>query len=73
MNTTSAFDDNLVQLYTHLVKNYMPEFLTAFEYTPWVFSLLGSVVIGLSGILPLIIIPTNEKLKTQGYSDRKKS
>jgi len=30
------------------------------EYVPWVFSLLGSALIGLSGILPLIIIPSNE-------------
>ncbi|XP_013117085.2 zinc transporter ZIP13 homolog [Stomoxys calcitrans] len=69
MNSTSAFDDNIVMLYTHLVKNYMPDFVMAFEYTPWVFSLLGSVVIGLSGILPLIIIPTDEKLEKEGYSD----
>ncbi|XP_073816561.1 zinc transporter Zip99C [Musca autumnalis] len=69
MNTTSAFDDNLVLLYTHLVKNYVPEFVKGFEYTPWIFSLLGSVVIGMSGILPLIIIPNDEKLKEQGYSD----
>ncbi|XP_076279665.1 zinc transporter Zip99C [Lasioglossum baleicum] len=31
-----------------------------FEYTPWVFSLLGSTMIGLTGIFPLLVIPIDE-------------
>lgn len=31
-----------------------------FEYQPWFFSLLGSAMVGLSGILPLYIIPIDE-------------
>ena len=31
-----------------------------FEYQPWFFSLLGSVMVGLSGVLPLLIIPIEE-------------
>ncbi|XP_053993591.1 zinc transporter ZIP13-like isoform X1 [Hylaeus volcanicus] len=31
-----------------------------FQYTPWLFSLLGSTVIGLTGIFPLWIIPIGE-------------
>ncbi|XP_033218583.1 zinc transporter ZIP13 homolog isoform X2 [Belonocnema kinseyi] len=31
-----------------------------FEYQPWVFSLLGSAMVGLSGILPLLIIPIDD-------------
>lgn len=31
-----------------------------FEYQPWVFSLLGSALVGLSGIFPLFIIPIDE-------------
>jgi len=70
MNVTRGyFDEQIVQIYASLVNNYMPDFFKSFEYTPWVFSLLGSVVIGLSGILPLIIIPTDDKLKKEGYSD----
>nr|XP_014098416.1 zinc transporter ZIP13 homolog [Bactrocera oleae]XP_014098417.1 zinc transporter ZIP13 homolog [Bactrocera oleae]XP_014098418.1 zinc transporter ZIP13 homolog [Bactrocera oleae]XP_036212730.1 zinc transporter ZIP13 homolog [Bactrocera oleae] len=74
MNSTgNFFDEQLVHIYTHLVHNYMPDFLLTmtkhFVYTPWVFSLLGSVVIGLAGILPLIIIPTDENLKEGGYKD----
>ncbi|XP_065371421.1 zinc transporter ZIP13 homolog [Calliphora vicina] len=70
MNSTAGFfDDHIVMLYTHLVNQYVPEYIKGLEYTPWVFSLLGSVVIGLSGILPLLIIPTDEKLNKQGYKD----
>ncbi|XP_065371422.1 zinc transporter ZIP13 homolog [Calliphora vicina] len=70
MNSTAGFFyDHIVMLYTHLVNQCVPEYFKDFEYTPWVFSLLGSVVIGLSGILPLLIIPTDEKLNKQGYKD----
>ncbi|XP_008554144.1 zinc transporter ZIP13 [Microplitis demolitor] len=31
-----------------------------FEYQPWVFSLLGSAMVGLSGVFPLFIIPIDE-------------
>lgn len=39
-----------------------------FEYTPWLFSLLGSIMIGLTGIFPLLVIPIDEgaDLKTGG-------
>jgi len=43
-----------------LLEMYVPEYFRTMEYVPWVFSLLGSALIGLSGILPLIIIPSNE-------------
>ncbi|XP_055385038.1 zinc transporter ZIP13 homolog isoform X2 [Condylostylus longicornis] len=58
MNSTTFFDENLIFVYKEVVQNYLPNFVKNFEYTPWVFSLLGSAVIGLSGILPLAIIPT---------------
>lgn len=63
------FDEHIAYVYTEIVNNYLPEFVKGFEYTPWVFSLLGSVVIGLAGILPLIIIPTEEKLDKDGFKD----
>lgn len=69
--TTNYFDEHIVYMYTQIVNNYMPDFMKGYEYTPWIFSLLGSVVIGLSGILPLIIIPTEQTLKEEGYKDRK--
>lgn len=69
--TVGFFDEHIVMLCRHLVNEYVPSYFTSMEYTPWIFSILGSVVIGLSGILPLIIIPTDEKLEKQGYKDRK--
>uniref|UniRef100_A0A182P5R3 Selenoprotein P N-terminal domain-containing protein n=1 Tax=Anopheles epiroticus TaxID=199890 RepID=A0A182P5R3_9DIPT len=61
MNVTSGFlDDTLVYLYREM--NYLvPEFIVSFGYVPWVFSLLGSALIGLSGILPMFIIPDAAK------------
>lgn len=39
-----------------------------FSYNPWIFSLLGSTVIGMTGIFPLWLIPIedNVDLKTGG-------
>ncbi|KAH8363229.1 hypothetical protein KR084_007358 [Drosophila pseudotakahashii] len=68
-NHSSFFDEHFAMIYSNLMDNYMPEYFKSFEYTPWVFSLLGSVVIGLSGIFPLIIIPTEEKMAKEGYKD----
>uniref|UniRef100_A0A1A9V3F4 Uncharacterized protein n=1 Tax=Glossina austeni TaxID=7395 RepID=A0A1A9V3F4_GLOAU len=69
MNATGTFfDEQLATMYAHVMNQYVPEYFKTFEYTPWVFSLLGSMVIGLSGILPLAIIPTDDKEK-QGYKD----
>ncbi|KAH8246939.1 zinc transporter ZIP13 homolog [Drosophila serrata] len=68
-NTSSFFDEHFAMLYSNLMDQYMPEYFKSFQYTPWVFSLLGSVVIGLSGIFPLIIIPTEEKMAKEGYKD----
>ncbi|XP_047116214.1 LOW QUALITY PROTEIN: zinc transporter ZIP13-like [Schistocerca piceifrons] len=34
--------------------------ISGFEYHPWVFSLIGSTFIGLSGIFPLLVIPIEE-------------
>lgn len=48
----------------------IPDYVRTITYVPWVFSLLGSALIGLSGILPLIIIPstpegTNKEIKNR--------
>ncbi|CAB0038712.1 unnamed protein product [Trichogramma brassicae] len=31
-----------------------------FEYRPWLFSIMGSVMVGLSGVFPLLVIPIDE-------------
>lgn len=72
MNVSSNFfDEHFGMIYASLVNQYVPDYIKSMEYTPWVFSLLGSVVIGLSGIFPLLIIPTEEKLAKEGFKDRK--
>lgn len=45
--------------FTEILEQFTPEWIQTyeFEYTPWVFSILGATLIGLSGILPLLIIP----------------
>lgn len=48
---------------TVLLDLYVPEYLRQIHYVPWVFSLIGSALIGLSGILPLLIIPSVEEGK----------
>ncbi|XP_058119153.1 zinc transporter ZIP13 homolog [Anopheles ziemanni] len=61
MNVTSSFlDETFVYLYKEM-NHYMPEFISSMGYVPWVFSLLGSALIGLSGILPMFIIPDAAK------------
>lgn len=72
MNSTlELLEGQLGPIYHHMLEHYLPEFCKQLEYKPWVFSLLGSMIIGMSGILPLIIIPTDETLEAQGYRDRK--
>lgn len=48
---------------TVLLDLYVPEYLRQIHYVPWIFSLIGSALIGLSGILPLLIIPSVEEGK----------
>lgn len=73
MNTSTSFiDETTIYIYKEIVHKYMPEFIKEFEYTPWIFSLIGAALIGLSGILPLAIIPSNEEeLKDGNFKDRK--
>ncbi|XP_059619760.1 zinc transporter ZIP13 homolog [Phlebotomus argentipes] len=66
-NITSVFfDDTLQFVCKELVDNYVPDFISTMPYRPWMFSVLGSILIGLSGILPLLLIPI------QSEDDKKK-
>lgn len=44
------------------------EIVEYFSYNPWIFSLLGSTMVGLTGIFPLWLIPIQDgvDLKTGG-------
>lgn len=75
MNVTSqTMDQTLIRLYFDLIEPLVPAFIKSAEYEPWVFSLMGSALIGLAGILPLIIIPvdtaTNNKKDSTTENDR---
>lgn len=50
-------DETFKYIYNEVFENYVPEYFKDIGYTPWIFSLLGSALIGLSGILPLFVIP----------------
>lgn len=64
-------DETLQYIYVEVIDRYMPEYVRSieFEYTPWVFSLIGAALIGLSGILPLLVIPDDASGKE--FKDRK--
>lgn len=68
-------DGTVWGVYKTFVTHYIPDswvpvisLLPTFEYHPWLFSVLGSTLIGLSGVLPLFVIPIEEgaNLKTGG-------
>lgn len=48
----------------NLMAGFLPEYFYTFveelDEHPWLFSALASVLVGLSGILPLLIIPIDE-------------
>lgn len=72
MNATlsPAMDETLRFIYTEVIERYAPDCVKTIEftYTPWVFSLLGSMVIGLAGIFPLIVIP--DDTANSAYTNR---
>lgn len=73
MNYTS--EGTIWGVYKTLLIDYIPDswitvmsLLPNFEYHPWLFSVIGSAIIGLSGIFPLFVIPIEEgaNLKSGG-------
>lgn len=64
-------DETLQYIYVEVIERYLPECISSieFEYTPWVFSIIGAALIGLSGILPLFVIPIDDGGKE--FKDRK--
>ncbi|KAG8036357.1 hypothetical protein G9C98_003679 [Cotesia typhae] len=57
-NSTSM--DALYQIATNEIWESWNNVTDYFEYQPWIFSLLGSAMVGLSGVFPLFIIPIDE-------------
>lgn len=42
------------------VPDYILDFVEELDEHPWLFSAMASMLVGLSGILPLLIIPIDE-------------
>lgn len=64
LNNSSLRNEKLEYVFcdladTHLVGVIVKLFNT-FNYCPWIFSLIGSVLVGLSGIFPLLVIRVEE-------------
>lgn len=38
----------------------VPELLAVVEYLPWMWAMFGSILVGLSGVLPLLVIPLDQ-------------
>lgn len=57
ISSLTPFMDDTFNYIIQELTPFVPEYFKTFAYTPWVFSILGSIIIGLSGILPLLIIP----------------
>lgn len=64
----SEYKEMLIALVPNTVLSVIATTFDNFEYNPWVFALLGSAIIGLSGIFPLLIIPVDdaENFKSAG-------
>lgn len=70
MNVTSqTMHQTLIDIYFDLIEPLVPAFIKSAEYEPWIFSLMGSALIGLAGILPLIIIPVDTAVKGSKSKD----
>jgi hypothetical protein len=72
-NNTS--DGIIWGVYKTFANDYIPDawipvisLLRNAEYYPWLFSMIGSAIIGLSGVLPLLVIPIEDgaNLKSGG-------
>jgi len=46
--------------YKGLVVDLVPEWILALEYMPWLWAMIGSILVGLSGVLPLLVIPMDQ-------------
>lgn len=37
-----------------------PQVIVVVEYLPWIWAMMGSILVGLSGVLPLLVIPIDQ-------------
>lgn len=64
-------DETIQYIYQEVMEHWMPTYFKSVEYTPWICALIGSAFIGLSGILPLFVIPFSKGGKDGAEFNRK--
>ncbi|XP_018571155.1 zinc transporter ZIP13 homolog [Anoplophora glabripennis] len=48
---------NIDGSYREIMQDLVPSWIFALEYMPWLWAMFGSILVGLSGVLPLLVIP----------------
>lgn len=46
--------------YREIIRDLLPGWICSVEYVPWLWAMFGSVLVGLSGVLPLLVIPMDQ-------------
>lgn len=46
--------------YREIFQDLVPGWIFALEYMPWLGAMFGSILVGLSGVLPLLVIPIDQ-------------
>lgn len=48
------------ETYGEIMFELVPEWLFTLDYIPWLWAMIGSILVGLSGVLPLLVIPIDQ-------------
>lgn len=51
---------NFDSSYKDILQDIVPGWIFALEYIPWLWAMFGSILVGLSGVLPLLVIPIDQ-------------
>ncbi|KAK4875371.1 hypothetical protein RN001_011793 [Aquatica leii] len=54
------FSELIANIDQNVMLEILPEVLTGWDQVPWLWAVFGSLLIGLSGVLPLLVIPIDE-------------
>lgn len=46
--------------YNEIIRELVPGWLCTLEYKPTLWAMFGSILVGLSGVLPLLVIPIDQ-------------
>ncbi|XP_044272236.1 zinc transporter ZIP13 homolog [Tribolium madens] len=60
MATTMNLLELVTGLHGALFDGVAPGWLFSMDYMPWLWAMIGSVLVGLSGVLPLLVIPIDQ-------------